>query len=80
VSLSDGESYGHLYSFSTFLLEDDLKVSWLGNVEEVLGIAAPELVFFAIFHDSLAACCLLRPFACKLLLNGLWKLYNVNVL
>ena len=52
----------------------------LGDVEEVLWVAAPELVFLAILSHSFTTSSLGTPLALELLLNSSWKLDYIDLL
>lgn len=47
----------------------------LRNIQEVLWISAPKLVFFSIVVDSLSTGGHYSPSALELLLDGPWQLY-----
>lgn len=53
---------------AALLLENDLQVSGLGDVQEVLRVAAPELVLLAVIKYSLSTRGLEGPLALILLL------------
>lgn len=50
------------------------------DVEEVLWVAAPELVFLTILSDSFTTSSLGSPLALELLLNRCWKLDYIDLL
>lgn len=52
----------------------------LRNVQEILGVSAPVLVFLSILVDSSATGGHWSPVALELLFNGLWELDEVDVL
>ena len=52
----------------------------LGDIEEVLWVAAPELVFLAVLSHSFATSSLSTPFALELLLYSSWKLDYIDLL
>lgn len=52
---------------------------WFGDVQEVLGVSAPELVLLASLSHSLASSSLSSPFALELLFQGRWQLSQFNV-
>ena len=54
-------------------------MGWLRYVEEVLWVAAPELVLATIVESTLATSChLCVPFGCEMLLDGGRKLDQVD--
>lgn len=59
------------YTSSFLSSENNFKVRGFCYIEEVLGVAAPELVLSASIMHSLATSCHLIPLACKSLLNRL---------
>ena len=52
----------------------------LGNVEEVLRVAAPELVFLAVLSHFFVTSSLGTPLDLELLLNSSWKLDYIDLL
>ena len=65
-------------SLTSLLLQNDLQVSWFSDIQEVLGVSAPELVLFSLFiHTSTTAGCW-TPLALELLLNGVWELNQLD--
>ena len=48
------------------------------NVEEVLGISAPELVFFSFFIYSSSSSCVLSPLTFESLLDSIWHLNKLD--
>jgi hypothetical protein len=49
-------------------------MGWSCDIEEVLRIFAPELVFLTLLINSLSTTSVGAPFTLELLLNGIWKL------
>jgi hypothetical protein len=79
-SLGDGETDGDTADPSTTLLfQDDFQMCWLCYIQEVLGVAAPELVFLAVFRHTFASGCLGTPFALELLFKGVGKLDDFDL-
>ena len=67
VSLCNGQTDGIACNTSSLLLpKDNFEVGWLRDVQEVLWVAAPELVLAAIVESTLATSChLCVPFGCE---------------
>lgn len=55
-------------------------MSWFGNVQEVLGVPAPELVFFTVIKHALSPRCLKGPLALELLLESGGELHHFDLL
>ena len=59
-------------SLTTLLFQDNLQVCWFSNVQEILWVLTPKLVFFAFLINSFATTSGWAPFALELLLDGVW--------
>lgn len=55
-------------------------MSWFGNVKEVLGVPAPELVLFTVIKHALSSRSLKGPLALELLLESGGELHHFNML
>jgi hypothetical protein len=53
-------------------------MSWPGDIEEVLRVLAPELIFLALLVNSLTSASVGSPLTLELLLDGVWQLHQVN--
>ena len=69
-----------LNSSSTLLLKNDLEMSGLCNVKEVLRVAAPKLVLLTVIEHALSAGGLQAPLTLEGLLNGGRQLNNFDSL
>ena len=63
---------------SLLLAQDYFKVRGLPEIEEVLGVTAPELVLTTVILDTLATCRHLVPLAVEGLLDGAGKLNQID--
>jgi len=59
------------------LTQDDLEMRRLGQIHEVLGIAAPELVFSAFIVDTTSTVSGVVPLSSELLLDGVRELHQL---
>jgi hypothetical protein len=55
-------------------------MSRLSNIQEILWVSTPELIFFSSFSYTLTSSCILSPFTLELLFNGRRELSNFDVL
>ena len=53
---------------------------WLLQIQEVLGVTAPELILTTVVLDTLATCCHLVPLAVEGLLDGAGKFDELDLL
>ena len=74
-SLGDDQADRHTSETPTsFLLENNFKMSGLGDIEEILWVPAPILVLLTLLINSPSTCCSLSPFPLELLLDCVRKL------
>lgn len=65
---------------STLFLKNDLEMGWLSDVQKVLWVLAPELIFFSLLIDSSTSSSIGIPFALERLLYGVLKLCELDLL
>lgn len=53
-------------------------MSWTGDVQEVLLVSAPKLIFLSFLINSSSTGSCLTPFVFKLLLDGIWHLDQIH--
>lgn len=53
-------------------------MSWSRDIQEVLWVLAPELIFFTLLVSSFTSAGIGSPFALELLLDGVWKLDKIH--
>jgi hypothetical protein len=74
-SFSNNDSNWYtLCSSTTNFLKDNLKMSWSSDIQEVLLVSAPKLIFLSFLINSSSTSSGLRPLIFKLLLNCVWHL------
>ena len=74
---ADGDT---LELLTTLLFKDYFEMRRLRDIEEVLWILAPKLVFLSLFVDPAATCSVCIPLTLKLLLNCGLKLSELDLL
>jgi hypothetical protein len=53
-------------------------MGWFSDVQEVLRVLAPKLIFFSFVINSPSSSCGYTPLALELLFNGIWELNQFN--
>lgn len=67
-----------IHTSTSLLSQDDLQVGRFRDVEEVLRVAAPELIFSTVIIHTLRTCGILVPLRLERLLNGAWKFDQID--
>ena len=67
------------YSSACLLFQNDLEMRWPGDVQEILWVPAPILIFLTLLVNSSSASCCLAPFVLELLFNCVWHLNQLNL-